>query len=508
MFCFSPNGYIMNRSFLFFILVFAAVGSRAEKPSTVTRTRVDSVLELSYNSYATMDIHSSLTHAMEAVSLSEQIGYSRGKARGNFYIAQVMWSLGENGEAIEYLHRAEREPYVAGDLILLSEINRVKGRTYGSMKLYELSVNEFKKGLRHIHQIDTEFERKYLASLAYDNLSTAYALQEVPDSALHYLQKNKELLESMTEERLFRNKVNLYAQLGKEHANRADYDSAVYYFNTALELADSNNYPYTSWIYLEWGNMNRNQGLLDSALVKCRWGLENLEKTRLKNELPAFYSALRDIYMLKGNSDSALVYQQKKITIENELGTANKRALDKAVQILLSEEKGYQKLFLNRAKSMLFAALVLLALLASGGWVAWRRRYRRISEKEREMEEVFDEKRGNALEEVIDLAKKNDNSFLPRFMELFPNFTQNIYLRHPNLTQSSFQFCTYIFLHFSSKEIAECLFVEHKSVQTRKNRLRKQLGMPRNTDLYQYMRWLDEPLTENSPEPSAYPEFF
>ena len=333
-------------------------------------------------------------------------------------------------------------------------------------------------------------------------------MQEVPDSALYYLQKNKELLESMTEERLFRNKVNLYAQLGKEHANLAEYDSAVYYFNTALELADSNNYPYTSWIYLHWGNMNRKQGLIDSALVKYRWGLENLEQTRLKNELPAFYSALRDIYMLKGNSDSALVYQQKKITIENELGTANKRALDKAVQILLSEEKGYQKLFLNRAKSMLFAALVLLALLASGGWVAWHRRYRRISEKEREMEEVFDEKRGNALEEVIDLAKKNDNSFLPRFMELFPNFTQNIYLRHPNLTQSSFQFCTYIFLHFSSKEIAECLFVEHKSVQTRKNRLRKQLGMPRNTDLYQYMRWLDEPLTENSPEPSAYPEFF
>ena len=483
----------MDRLLGFIFFLFIIVESHSQQPGEDKIAYADSLLELSYQGYAQMDLNSSLTYAQKVLSLSKEIDYSKGKAKGNFYIAQVLGSLGEYEKTIEYLQLAEDEPYVANDLILISEICRVKGRTYGSLQLYDLSVREFQKGLRYINRIKTPFERQYLTSLAYENLSHIYSLQNITDSVLHYLNKNEQLLNSMEEKQVFRSLINLYAQLGRAHASRKEYDLATECFAEALKLSEVNNYPYTSCVYLQWGNMMNKQGLPDSAIVKYRAGLNNLKQTKLRSELPDIYAALRDIYILKGNSDSALVYQQKKTAIESELAEVNHRALDKAVQILLKEEKGNQTFQLNRARSTALAIIALIGLLAFGVWLHWRKRYQRAAKKEQELLEAMKESRDSMMDELVELVRKNDSSFLPRFMELFPRFTQHIYQRHPDLSQSSFLFCAYIFLHFSSKEIAECMYIEHKSVQTRKNRLRKQMELPRNTDLYQYMRWLDEP---------------
>jgi DNA-binding CsgD family transcriptional regulator len=135
------------------------------------------------------------------------------------------------------------------------------------------------------------------------------------------------------------------------------------------------------------------------------------------------------------------------------------------------------------------AAFILLTLLL---WYSWRKRNKKIiAEKESEVAEL-EGKLSDAAKEVIALAKKNDDAFLVRFNELYPHFTRDIYTRHPNLTNSEYSFCVLIYLHFTSKEIAQILTVEHRSVQTRKNRLRKRLGIPSKTDLYQYLKMLDD----------------
>lgn len=482
----------MNR--LLICIIYSMIGaiSFAQQSSTVESARIDSILELSYQSYSHMDIEGSLEHAIDALEMSETINYSKGIAEGNFYIGQVLGSLGEYGSALEYLDKSEKEPYVASDLILRSEICRVKGRSYGSLQLYEMAVAEFKKGLDYINKINTTFEREYLSILAYDNLAHSYSLQKMNDSVMYYLEKTNQLLSNSTEERFFRSRVNLYGQLGKAFTKEGEYDMATSYFKEALSIAEEYNYPYTSWVYLQWGNLNIQQGLVDSALVKYRMGLESLQVTNLKSELPGIYEALSETYILKEEHDSAVVYHQKKVALEAELAEANMKALDRAVTLLLNQEKGKLASRLTKAKKLVIGTIVLVGLLSLGIWLRWRRRYQHVVEKKSKLKRVIIDKRHSALDEVIVLARENDNTFLPRFMELFPTFTRNFHQRHPHVPKSSFIFCSYIFLHFSSKDIAECMFIEHKSVQTRKNRLRKQLDLPPNTDLYQYMLWLDK----------------
>ncbi len=487
----------MNRLTLSLLLIFFVTQSYSQKLGKDKQAYVDSLLELSCYSYAEMDIHHSLKQAMKAVSLSEDINYSKGKAWGNLHIAQALWRSTEYEKTIKHLQLAEQEPYLSNDLILISEICRLKGLTYGSLKLHDLSLIEFHKGLKHISEIETTVDREYLASLAYNNLASSYLSQNIADSALYYLNLNKQLLDYSTDKRLFKSRISLYAQLGKVYAGQEEYDLATSYFSQALETAEASKYPCTLWIYLQWGNMKRNQGQLNSAIVKYKEGLNNLKQINLQSELIDIYIALRNIYLQKGYSDSAFVYHQKVEAIEPDLTEANIKAVNMAIRTLLDNKKSRQATQLKKMRSIAFVILGAVIMLSIGLRIRWRKRYEKLSEKEEELKETLEEKIDSTLDEIIELAKQNDSSFLPRFMELFPRFTQQIYLRHPNLTRSSFLFCAYIFLHFSSKEIAEFLFIEHKSVQTRKNRLRKQLGLPQNTDLYQYMRWVET--LENEP---------
>ena len=72
---------------------------------------------------------------------------------------------------------------------------------------------------------------------------------------------------------------------------------------------------------------------------------------------------------------------------------------------------------------------------------------------------------GNTFEELVVLAKQNDSTFLTRFQEVYPKFIDNLLKIDPGLVSSELAFCAMIKLNFSSKEIANYTFIQHKSVQ-------------------------------------------
>jgi DNA-binding CsgD family transcriptional regulator len=62
--------------------------------------------------------------------------------------------------------------------------------------------------------------------------------------------------------------------------------------------------------------------------------------------------------------------------------------------------------------------------------------------------------------------------------------------KHPDLTKTEFILFALIFLNFTTKDIAKYTFVEHRTVQTRKNRLRRKLNLPAGTNLENYIHSL------------------
>ena len=92
------------------------------------------------------------------------------------------------------------------------------------------------------------------------------------------------------------------------------------------------------------------------------------------------------------------------------------------------------------------------------------------------------------FEELRRLVIKNDPIFLNIFREAYPDLVHNILVKHPDLIKSELTLCAMIYLNFSAKEIAEYTFIQHRSVQTNRSRLRKKLKLPSHLNLDQYIR--------------------
>lgn len=116
-----------------------------------------------------------------------------------------------------------------------------------------------------------------------------------------------------------------------------------------------------------------------------------------------------------------------------------------------------------------------------------------LNESQKELEEkernlvMIELKLKKSTSDIIELAKRNDPSFLKRFQELYPEAVSSFLQKHPDITKSEHILCAMIFLHLSSKEIASYTSVEHRTVQTKKYRLKKKLNLQENTDLEEYI---------------------
>lgn len=109
----------------------------------------------------------------------------------------------------------------------------------------------------------------------------------------------------------------------------------------------------------------------------------------------------------------------------------------------------------------------------------------KLEEKNIELENQIND----AFEEVILLAKENSPNFLKRFEEVYPEFFTKLNQIEPKLLNTEKRFCGYLFLQFSTKDIANYTFVTVKAVQHSKYRLRKKLAIPSDCDI---ITWIDE----------------
>jgi len=142
----------------------------------------------------------------------------------------------------------------------------------------------------------------------------------------------------------------------------------------------------------------------------------------------------------------------------------------------------------NLIRSLVATMVIIgVALLPKGIMIyyVWRKSRTR---QQNEQNDTQVELLGDSDEEIRNLAIHHDPLFLDRFRHTYPEFTRKLLQKHPALLKSDFLLCAMVFLDFSSKEIATYTFLQHRSVQTKKGRLRKKMQLPPTTDLYQYLR--------------------
>ena len=104
--------------------------------------------------------------------------------------------------------------------------------------------------------------------------------------------------------------------------------------------------------------------------------------------------------------------------------------------------------------------------------------------------------KGNSPDEFKNVVKLinsslNNTSDWKLFEEAFNNvdkdFMKKIKILHPSITPNDLRLCAYLRLNLSSKEIAPLLNISHKSVEVKRYRLRKKMGLDHGQSLSNYI---------------------
>ena len=86
-------------------------------------------------------------------------------------------------------------------------------------------------------------------------------------------------------------------------------------------------------------------------------------------------------------------------------------------------------------------------------------------------------------------SQSNDNSdteFKYYFEQVYSSFYDNLLQNYPSLTPKDLRICAFLRLGLSTKEISIITFREIRSVESSRNRLRKKMNIPADTDLTEF----------------------
>lgn len=90
--------------------------------------------------------------------------------------------------------------------------------------------------------------------------------------------------------------------------------------------------------------------------------------------------------------------------------------------------------------------------------------------------------KGNQFSELIEIAKENSPQFWVSFHQLYPEVYEKMVNISPKIKVPELTFCAYLYLGFSTKDIAEYTCVTVRAVETRKSRLREKYSIPSGID--------------------------
>ncbi|NLA63628.1 MAG: tetratricopeptide repeat protein, partial [Bacteroidales bacterium] len=227
-----------------------------------TSTKVDSLLNESYNKFVELQIIESLKLSEKALLLSEETHYENGMMYSYLSIARALQEVGLRKEALEYIEKVEDGEYFKKDAFLQADTYWLRGRIASSQHLYSFEKEYHLKQLRASQNI-ADFKKRELSIVtAYFYLQNLYVKQNMPDSAIVYQEQLEQRLIGNDSIGLFY-KISLYADKGLMYKSMNRFDEAAEQLEKSLKVAEMSNSHFLFYPLQVYGDIEMERG--DSA---------------------------------------------------------------------------------------------------------------------------------------------------------------------------------------------------------------------------------------------------
>lgn len=362
------------------------------------------------------------------------------EAMSNIYIAEIYSINKFPDKAISYLNSAYQ--ILQKDGSNSKKIFYAKSNVLNSFANVYLDKNQPKEALKKIYEeiesgkmLKDKNEQDNFQYLNYANLANIY-IQINSDSAYHYAKKS--ILIKPSDVIDDKSMIDNYSVIGKVYKDKKDYKNSIKNFHKALFISNKNG-----------TELNNNQ----------------------------IYHSLKDIYDILNTKDSANFYSNK---IEQyELKSLKSKY--NSLQEVISKDKKEQE---NAQNPIWYWIISAISAIICGAFLTFKRKK---SKAEPEVKPEID--RRETYHHLMELLEKKDPAFLFTFEKVYPEFSNQLLSKNPDLQQSEIEFCALLKMKLSTKDIARISFIETRTVQNKKYRIRKKLDIPQNVDIYQ---WIDQ----------------
>lgn len=480
---------IINYFLGLFLIVLCSCSPKQEKE------KADYYLSQAKKYFESVETLKQLEFAKKANEIALKQNNSEQIVWSYYYMANAFSHLGLRKKSLSYLQLALEQDYAKKDFDTRTILYELKASNYSMIGLYEQARSLCNKTIRAISPSESDTEKAIALSYAYTIKGTAY-YQETNsiDSTQKYTRLALKVLERQPKEKVHKPLSDNLMNEAFNQIEKRQKDSALYYINKARLLKNQYNDKEYSHINDALAQYYYITNDYEKALEHFLKVVDEVKSTnKVNNGMSNYVSIYQDIsecYAKLGNTEKEKQYLEMYIEENKKFNDAHQQAIAKALEIMSMENN--EKFDFQKYVIIAFSILTLLIILFSGIKIYKNQKenkktFHLIKEKEVENQEL-QQKVNESFDEVIQLAKKNNPEFLIRFMEIYPEFIEKLLEREPKLQTGELTFCAYLFLNFSTKDIAQYTFVTPRAIQIRKNRLRKKLKISSEEDIYLWMK--------------------
>ncbi|QBA22792.1 tetratricopeptide repeat protein [Chryseobacterium indologenes] len=421
--------------------------------------------------------------------------YPKGEAWGYANIANRLWLIGEFKKAIEYLNYAEEKSKKLNDDFLTGKIIQEYSQVYNRMNLPKMALDYNLKAMKYALRLKKDNQDcRFFLRYVYSTRSVYFDGIKQHDSSFAYLHKAMKIDPNPLDV------SHIASHYTKYNWNP---DSANSYFKKAFDLLETqrfkhNKYQRAAALY-DYGIFmqvqKKNNEAIDAFTQSVKLAKEVDRPQLVLND----YRSLASVYKALKKTDKEVEYLNKASSLNDSIDNNLSSAITLSFNKITKEDEEEKKKTKHQAALWYGGgSSVIVIVLSLYFYLQIRRKKKKLVESKKiilqqeEETKTLKRKLSENHEQILQLAKKNSVGFLSLFQKTYPEVCQQLLKINPRLSHSDLSFCAMIWLGFSSKEIAQYSSMEHRSVQTKKYRLRKKLYLDAESDLYQSLKSISE----------------
>ncbi|MDF0717309.1 LuxR C-terminal-related transcriptional regulator [Muricauda sp. 334s03] len=465
----------------FVLLFFQFIGMAQENTG-----HIDSLLTVEFNALRQRgEFEKAANLCVDQIKASREIGYDQGVAKGYKQISIALTALGQYQESLRYLALAQNMAITSKNHDLRVRVLSGVANNYLELKLNQKAIEKYDEAILQYKKYRLDNDK--LLCVMYMNKSASFAPINI-DSVLIY--RHKAIKSNPTNPNPYINLAYFYMFKGNNLDSTEHYLKKV---QNVMALNPPTKYQESVFL-MTYGDFHKKKGDYKAALNYYGQALEISKVIKRVREIGLLYNSISETYDLMGDSEKSSEFHQNYLEVNNSISEEKNRALNLALEQLLEEQESEYRMERRQFLFLITTGIVVLLVLI---YLLYRyfdkKRKQKLIEKDlairlKEQESnALRERLNDAFNEIVALASENSPFFLARFQEVYPEVFQKLLKINPNLVNTELKLCAMIWFNFSSKEIARFTFVQPKTVQVKKYRLRKKLGIPKSEDLYHWM---------------------